>query len=197
MTLECATFFRVESQFRERLFKSGAWIGAKCVLSPLMTAHTVYLCLGGNLGDRGANLEEAILFITFNIGDITAASSVYESTAWGMENAPAFLNQVLKISTELSPSDLITEIAELEEFFGRERSPSKYLDREMDVDVLFYDDEVMDEEKIQIPHPRLQLRRFVLVPLAEIAPAMVHPVLKRNMLELLNDCEDKSEPVKK
>ncbi|MCC6600877.1 MAG: 2-amino-4-hydroxy-6-hydroxymethyldihydropteridine diphosphokinase [Crocinitomicaceae bacterium] len=153
--------------------------------------------MGANLGEREANIEEASLFITFNMGDITGKSSIYESSAWGMENSPEFLNQVLKISTKLSPKELISEIAELEVFFGRERSPSKYLDREMDVDILFYDDEIIDGEKIQVPHPRLHLRRFVLEPMAELAPEMIHPVIKKTMQQLLNECEDKNEVRKK
>jgi 2-amino-4-hydroxy-6-hydroxymethyldihydropteridine diphosphokinase len=84
--------------------------------------RTIYLCIGGNLGEREANLEEALDFIDFNIGDVVGTSSAYESEPWGMANVPNFLNQVVQIQTELSNDELLTEIAELEEFFGRERS---------------------------------------------------------------------------
>lgn len=157
-----------------------------------MSKHIVYLCIGGNLGEREANLEETLEFIEFNFGDVEEVSSVYETEAWEMENEPPFLNQVIRISTELTPEEVMQEIAELEEFYGRERSAGTYLSREMDVDMLFYDDLVMNTGKIIIPHPRLHLRRFVLVPLNEIAPDLVHPQLGKPASALLKDCEDQT-----
>lgn len=158
-----------------------------------MSKHHVYLCIGGNLGDREANLEETLTFVEFNMGDIQAASPIYESEAWGMENAAPFLNQILLISTGLSPEELLTEISELEEFFGRERKEGTYQSREMDVDILFYDDLVIETDKLHVPHPRLHLRKFVLTPLHDIAPDFIHPVLKKSVAELLTECADKSE----
>lgn len=155
-----------------------------------MTEHTVYLCIGGNLGDRPGNLAETRDFLTFNFGDIEAVSSIYETEAWGMENAPAFLNQVIRLKTELTVEELLVEIEELEEFYGREKSEGGYQSREMDVDILFYDDAVIENEKIVIPHPRLHLRRFVLVPLAELSVDLVHPLLGKSIQTLLAGCQD-------
>ncbi len=132
------------------------------------------------------------MFLEYNFGDIMASSSVYESEAWGMENAPAFLNQVVMIESELSNDDLLMEIEELEEFYGRERSNTGYLSREMDIDVLYIGDEIIDTEKLKVPHPKMHERKFVLVPLAELAPQFVHPGLKKNSEELMSICADLS-----
>ncbi|MFN5621723.1 MAG: 2-amino-4-hydroxy-6-hydroxymethyldihydropteridine diphosphokinase [Flavobacteriales bacterium] len=151
----------------------------------------IYLCIGGNLGEREANLEEAIEFIDFNFGDVLAVSAVYESEPWGMNDVPNFLNQVVHLQSELSNEELLAEIAELEEFFGRERSPNGYVSREMDIDVLLIDQESIETENLRVPHPRMTDRRFVLEPLHEIAPELLHPVLKKTVAELLKACSDK------
>jgi 2-amino-4-hydroxy-6-hydroxymethyldihydropteridine diphosphokinase len=161
-----------------------------------MSTNNVLLCIGGNLGDRLENLEETRDFIEFNMGDIVAVSGIYESPAWGMEAAPDFLNQVIEISTTLNYLQLLAEIKEIEEFYGRMRTPGKYTSREMDVDILFFNDEIVETEKLTIPHPRLHERRFVLTPLAEILPDKIHPVLNKSIAELLKSCEDTS-PVKR
>jgi 2-amino-4-hydroxy-6-hydroxymethyldihydropteridine diphosphokinase len=162
------------------------------LFSPNMPERSIYLCIGGNLGEREDNLEETRMFLNFNFGDVIAVSSVFESEAWGMNDAPAFLNQVVLIKSELSDQELLTEIAELEEFYDRERADDKYLDREMDVDILLIDDAVIQSEGLEVPHPRMALRRFVLEPLCELAPDLMHPVLKKSIKELLDECQDKS-----
>jgi 2-amino-4-hydroxy-6-hydroxymethyldihydropteridine diphosphokinase len=153
--------------------------------------RAIYLCIGGNLGEREANLEEALEFIDFNFGDVVAVSSIYESEPWGMTDVPNFLNQVVHIESELTDKELLVEIADLEEFFGRERSSQGYVSREMDIDVLFIDEEVISTEALQVPHPRISERRFVLEPLAEIAPEFIHPELKQSVEVLLKACSDK------
>lgn len=155
--------------------------------------RTIYLCIGGNLGEREANLEEARDFIDFNLGDVIAVSAIYESEPWGMTDVPNFLNQVVQIQTELPNEELLSEIAELEEFFGRERSAEGYVSREMDIDVLFIDQEIIETETLRVPHPRIAERKFVLAPLAEIAPDFIHPELKKSIQELLASCPDKSQ----
>jgi 2-amino-4-hydroxy-6-hydroxymethyldihydropteridine diphosphokinase len=166
--------------------------GIACILSQAMASHEVYLCIGGNLGDRAANLEETRMFIQFNMGEITGESPVYESDAWEMKGSPAFLNQVVRIETDLSPELLMREIGELEEFYGRKRSAQGYQDREMDVDILSFGNLVLGEPEITVPHPRLHLRKFVLVPLAALNPGWLHPVMGRTAAELLAVCEDHS-----
>ncbi len=158
-------------------------------LAPTMKKNTVYLCIGGNLGEREANLEETREFLEFNFGDVVETSSVYESEGWEMENVPAFLNQVVKIETELTPLELLQEIAELEEFYGRERKSGIYLSREMDVDVLLYNDEIIVTENLIVPHPKMHLRKFVLVPLNEIGQEFIHPVFKKTVGQLLIELE--------
>jgi 2-amino-4-hydroxy-6-hydroxymethyldihydropteridine diphosphokinase len=153
--------------------------------------RTVFLCIGGNLGEREANLEEARDFIDFNLGDVIAASAIYESEPWGMTDVPNFLNQVVQIQTELSNEELLSEILELEEFFGRERNAEGYVSREMDIDMLFINQEIIETETLRVPHPRIAQRRFVLTPLAEIAPDLIHPELKKSIQELLASCPDK------
>lgn len=143
------------------------------------------------MGERETNLEEAIDFIGFNFGDVVAVSSIYESEPWGMSDVPNFLNQVVHLQSELTDKELLVEIADLEEFFGRERSSQGYVSREMDIDVLFIDEEVISTEALQVPHPRISERRFVLEPLAEIAPEFIHPELKQSVEVLLKACSDK------
>jgi len=155
-----------------------------------MAAHDVYLCIGGNLGDRMSNLEETRLFIEFNMGDLTGLSPIVESEAWGMTDAPAFLNQVVRISTELSPTELLGEVRELEAYFGRKRKSGEYVSREMDVDILSYDDLVLSTDELEIPHSRLAERRFVLAPLAALNPEWPHPSSGKRAAELLASCTD-------
>ena len=156
--------------------------------------NRVLLSIGGNEGDREANLEEARMFISFNMGDIVTVSEVIETEAWGMpEGTEPFLNQLIEIQTALTLEKLHAEIVELEEYYGRTRKAGVYLDREMDVDVIFFNDEIVREGKIQVPHERMHLREFILKPLAATWPEWIHPEMKMNAAQLLAELNKKED----
>ena len=154
--------------------------------------NTVYLLTGGNMGDRDENLLQARKLIAKQCGDITAASSIYETAAWGKTDQPSFLNQALQIQTVLEPEQLLKQILQIEKKIGRVRN-EKYGPRIIDIDILFYNNEIHKYPQLILPHPEIQNRRFVLVPLAEIAPALIHPIFKKTIAELLRICPDKLE----
>jgi 2-amino-4-hydroxy-6-hydroxymethyldihydropteridine diphosphokinase len=145
--------------------------------------HTVYIALGTNLGNRLANLRAAIQAMPPEI-QVLAESHVYETPPWGYEEQPAFLNMVIKAETKLEPEPLLKRLKQLEVELGREQN-FRWGPRLIDLDILFYDDLVLDSPPLVIPHPRLHERAFVLVPLADIAPNYIHPVLDRPVRELL------------
>ena len=151
-----------------------------------------YLLTGGNLGNRKENLSKAIELINQQCGIVTNASSLYETAAWGITDQPSFLNQALEISTQLNARQLMRKVLRVEKIMGRVRK-EKLGPRSIDIDILFYENEVHDIRFLKIPHPELQNRRFVLVPLAEISPELQHPVLKRSVAELLEECPDNLE----
>ena len=148
-----------------------------------------YLLTGGNIGNRLAYLSKAKEQIKKRCGRVLKASSVYETAAWGKEDQEAFLNQVLKIETELQPEVLLKTILEIEENLGRKRA-LKYGPRTIDIDILFFNDTIINRHSLKIPHPQIQNRRFVLTPLEEIAPDKIHPTLNKTITQLLADCPD-------
>lgn len=156
-----------------------------------MTSHKsdVFLGLGSNIGDRSLHLKLASEAIELSIGRITQASVVYLTAPWGLSEQPPFYNQAIRVETALEPETLLGAIQEIEKKMGRERIV-KWDKRIIDIDILFYDQLVYHSEKLQIPHPWLERRNFVLVPLAEIAPNFVHPVLRKTVLELLEISPD-------
>lgn len=151
----------------------------------------VYLALGANEGDRKNFLEEAVLQIENYIGTIVQLSSIYETASWGYEDAD-YLNMVLSVESKLSAAEVLYACLAIEKDMGRKRVVSQqgYTARCIDIDILYYDNLICEEESLILPHPRLHQRRFVLEPLVEIAPNYLHPRLQKTHYELLDICDD-------
>jgi len=152
----------------------------------------VFLGIGSNLGERETNLKEAVAGIEENIGHVLYCSSLYESEPWGFKSDNQFLNMVVVVETKLTASGVLGAILMIEAFLGRTRGEKQYSSRIIDIDILLYEDMIVDEVSLKIPHPLMHERRFVLVPLCEIASKEVHPVLKKTIASLLEMCKDKS-----
>jgi len=150
----------------------------------------VFFVLGGNLGDRELYLERSRKFISERIGAIVKQSSIYESEPWGFSHEQLFLNQALIVDTLLSPAAIMIEISFIEGTLGRERRGEGYVARTVDIDMLFYDHQVLLTPSLTIPHRFLHKRLFVLTPLAEIAPDFIHPLFSVTVKELLSTCID-------
>lgn len=151
----------------------------------------VVLCLGGNKGNREKLLEAAVNLIAQNF-ELKRLSGIYETAAWGGVAKGDFLNQVAVVSTDLEAEEALDRIQQIELDLGRTRF-EPWGDRTMDIDILFFGDQIIKTERLEIPHPFIGERRFVLVPLAELMPDFVHPVLKQNVESLLQACQDLSE----
>lgn len=149
----------------------------------------VVLLLGTNLGNRENNLQLAISLLTGLVGNLIKQSSIYETAAWGLENQPNFLNQIIILSTSQSPKLLMKTILKIEKKMGRERLV-KMGPRIIDIDILFYENRIINKPSLTIPHPRIQFRRFVLVPLNELQPNYLHPILNKSVKDLLIACAD-------
>ena len=152
--------------------------------------HKVYLLLGGNLGNVPLTFKSVTRALQEKAGQVVQSSRLYLSEPWGMKAPEDFLNQALEMQTRLSPQALMQVVLDIEKEFGRNRSQGVLASRTIDIDVLIYDQLILSLPGIEIPHPRLHLRRFALEPLAEIAPACLHPVLMKSIAALLEECID-------
>ena len=154
-----------------------------------MTSST-YLLLGSNLGNRLEILSSAIQQLEFQVGKIIKTSSVYESEPWGVTDQQRFLNQIIEIETGLSPENLLETCLNIEKDLGRTRF-KKWRERTIDIDILFYNNDIIKTSSLIVPHPQIHNRRFTLVPLCEMDKSKNHPILNKSVEELLKNCEDK------
>jgi 2-amino-4-hydroxy-6-hydroxymethyldihydropteridine diphosphokinase len=148
------------------------------------------LLIGGNLGDRTGHLQQAVEQIDEQVGKVEKISALYETAAWGDVEQPDYLNQALLVSTDMDARTLLHTVLAIEHHIGRIRR-QKWGARVIDIDIIFFNDEVIAQPDLKIPHPQMQFRQFVLVPLGEIVPDWLHPVLQQSVSTLLENCTDK------
>lgn len=161
-------------------------------LDSLKPLHKIYLSLGSNMGNRFEHLQNAVNFLFEEVGSIVKISSIYETPAMGFEGDP-FLNCAIWLQTEMKPSKVLKTILKIEKKMGRKRNASKtYASRPIDIDIIFIDGLVLNSEKLTVPHPEVEKRKFVLQPLAELNSHLIHPVSNKNIIKLLAETEDKS-----
>ncbi|CAN5868561.1 2-amino-4-hydroxy-6-hydroxymethyldihydropteridinediphosphokinase [soil metagenome] len=152
--------------------------------------NKTYLLLGSNMGNSQQQLKKAISFTKKEIGKVTRLSGLYQTAAWGKTDQPDFLNQVIVVETILAANQLMQVILSIEKKMGRIRT-EKNAPRIIDIDILYFNKEIIHEKYLTVPHPAMQLRRFVLVPLNELSPNFIHPLLKKTNHRLLLKCPDK------
>ena len=161
-------------------------------LIKLVKGNTIYLSLGSNLGDKRMHLTRAQDVIGKQVGDLLRTSRIYQSEAWGYSSAHSFYNCSLSVQTLLEPLALLDALMSIEKSQGRIRIEGAYADRVIDIDLLFYGDTIMEHPRLSLPHPAMGKRRFVLEPLAEIAPDLVHPLFGLTIRDMLEHCPDKA-----
>ena len=148
------------------------------------------LGLGSNSANKLEMMQRARILLHVFLGPIVKASSIYRTDPWGITEQDTFLNQVVQVNTEASIDEVIDQIDYTEQMLGKQKSKEKYGPRNIDIDLLFFDDIIYNQDEYRIPHPRLHLRNFVLTPLTEILPDLVHPEFKKSVSELSHQCPD-------
>lgn len=151
----------------------------------------IYLLLGSNQGDKRANITLAKELIVKKIGEIAAISSIYQTEPWGKKDQDDFLNQAVLVKTTLEPLKLLNNIEDIESEIGKNKT-EKWGERKIDIDILYYGNQIIQKENLEIPHPEIPERRFTLVPLVEIAPSFKNPLLSKSNKEMLQECSDQS-----
>jgi 2-amino-4-hydroxy-6-hydroxymethyldihydropteridine diphosphokinase len=159
-------------------------------------SNYVFLGLGTNLGDREAYLNKSLELIRKSIGPIESVSDIYETEPWGFHCENNFLNMVVRINTNFKPADLLKKILTIEGHMGRIRDNTQYISRTIDIDILLYRNLVINKPGLIIPHPIMQDRKFVLVPLCDLAAEVIHPIINKTFSALLRECQDESKVIR-
>ena len=149
-----------------------------------------YLAIGSNIGKRKRNLNKSISYNKSKVGKIYKSSKIYESEPWGFKKQNYFLNQIILVETKLTPLELLNKCKEIETKMGRKIN-IKWRERNIDIDILYYNSDIIDEKLLKIPHPHIEKRKFVLIPLNELDEDYIHPKLMKSNAYLLETCEDK------
>lgn len=155
----------------------------------------VYFSIGSNKGNRSGLINEAIDKIDIIIGKVMLKSSIYDTKSWGF-NSNNFYNICILVESELKPDLILNKILTIEKDMGRLKKTDQYSDRYIDIDILFFDNMIINSKSLEIPHPRIQLRKFVLTPMLELTPDLIHPILKKSIRQLEIECVDKDQPKK-
>ena len=155
----------------------------------------VYFSIGSNKGNRSGLINEAIDKIDIIIGKVVLKSSIYETKSWGF-NSNNFYNICILLESTLTPELILNKILTIEKDMGRLKTTDQYSDRCIDIDILFFDNRIVNSKSLEIPHPRIQLRKFVLTPMLELTPDLIHPILNKSIRQLELECDDKDQPIK-
>lgn len=151
--------------------------------------NTIYIQLGSNVGERNSYIKKSLLQIEQILGTIIYESQTYESSPWGVTEQRNFLNKVISVKSEFSAKDVLKSLQKIEDKLGRKRT-TKWGERTIDLDILFYNNETINTKELTIPHPHIQDRKFVLMPFAEMNGKFIHPTLKKDIFALLKECKD-------